>query len=345
MANDDNGRIKDGHQMLLRLAGRLPDENMTRCREQLAGGAAADMAREIVSFVLSDGVPLASEDVAVLTALLEEADDDTSVLTDVEVDDSDPLLWNFRSFVAEDATSTMDLERVVSRTLAAEADAIGCWRAWRIWPEDEMPETAKAVFVVEVSADADAVGVTARLQEQLAAAGEDSPQVEVWCRNAELPTYQRLARGSGELIWAAAEDPGMQLARVFDEVDPEDGPSFSPDHPRLPEDEADRVAQYLRAGEPVLVTSARMDDVVDAAQRYCVPLNFRTDGLWVWTEASAYYAEQYNLQPDPGLLAHIRSKDYQVPDVDGVELHRALAVLQKPPETESVWTFGSGPEQ
>src|SRR5262245_2000901 len=95
MAEHDDGRMEDCHQMLLRLAGNLPDDVMTQCREQLARGGVADRAREVVSSILSDDLSLASSDLAVLTALLEEAGDDASVLADVEVDDSDPLIWDF----------------------------------------------------------------------------------------------------------------------------------------------------------------------------------------------------------------------------------------------------------
>ncbi len=85
--------------------------------------------------------------------------------------------------------------------------------------------------------------------------------------------------------------------------------------------------------------------MVDTTREYCVPLNFRTDGMWVWTHPSAYYAEKHRLEPDPGLLAHIRSNNHTVPDVGGVAVHRALEVLQQPPETEPVWTFGVPPGQ
>jgi hypothetical protein len=352
MAEDDDGaRVDDCHHMLLRLAGRLPDDLMTQCREQLAQGELGEMARAVVFWALSQNLPLASYDLAVLTALLDQTGGDASALGDVEVDDSDPLLWHFTDVPpvaamteegAAEAASVAagDLERAITTALAAEPGAIGSWLAWRIPPDDVPPAPAKAVFLVEVGADAGAAGVTARLQQRLAAAGEASPQVEVYPWDIELPVYQSLARGCGELIWAATEDPGMQLAAIFDEVDPDDGPRFSPDHPRLGEDEAGKVAQYLREAEPVLVTTARMDDVIDSTRQYCVPLNFRTDGAWIWTEASAYYAQEHLLEPDPGLLAHIRSNDHTVPDVDGVALHRALVVLQEPPETDPVWTIG-----
>jgi hypothetical protein len=348
----------DCHEMLLRLAGRLPDELMTRCREQLAQGTFGDMARAVVFSVLSQDLPLASYDVATLTALLAETGGEVSALDDVEIDESDPMIWHFADDLAtavdavgdqgevQDASTTSrELEQAMVEGLAGEPEVIGCWRAWRLPSDDPPSAPAKAVFTVEASADANLAGTAARAQQWLAAAGEPSPQVEVYNWDAELPVYQRLARGYGQLIWAAAPDPGMQIAAVFDEVDPQDGPRFSPDHPRLEEDEAARVAHYLREAEPVLVTTARMDDVVDTTRQYCVPLNFRTDGIWIWTEACAYYAQEHRLEPDPELLAHIRSNNHTVPEVDGVALHRALEVLQSPPEDEPVWTFGESSGQ
>jgi hypothetical protein len=346
------------HKMLLRLAGRLPDDLMTRCREQLAQGALEDMARAVAFSVLSHDLPLASDDVAVLTALLPETGGDALALDNVEIGDPDPVVWSFTDDPAgaedaeadqgevQDASSaSREFEQAMADGLAEEPDAIGCWRAWRLPYGGTQSAPAKRVFTIEASADADLAGITARAQQWLAAAGEPSPQVEVYDWDAELPIYQRLARGYGELIWAAAPDPDMKFATTFDEVDPQGEPRFSPGHPRLDEDEAAKVAQYLQVAEPVLVTTALMDDVVDTARQGCVPINFRTDGMWIWTEASAYYAQEHLLEPDPELLAHIRSNNHAVPEVDGVALHRALKVLESTPEEEPVWTFGESPDQ
>jgi hypothetical protein len=373
--SEDGARdlIGDCHEMLLRLAGRLPDDLMTQCREQLAAGELGEVARAIVFSVLSQYLPLSSADVAALTAVLSETGGDASALREVEVDDSDPVTWYFTEAGpvdgwhdaeagpdgAQDALTVEAPEQgtgqggldqgalgeAMAAALAQEPDANGCWRAWRVPGEDdEPPAAAKCVFVVEMRSGADLARVAGRLQQRLAAAGETSPQVEVYHNDEDLPVYQRLARGCGGLIWAAANDPGMLVAVIFDEVDPQDGPRFSADHPRLNDEEVDQVAQYLREGEPVLVTTALMDDVVDTTRQGCVPLNFRTDGLWIWTDASAYYAVEYQLEPDPGLLAHIRSNHHTVPAVDGVSLHRALAVLMELPDEEPAWTFGGAPD-
>jgi hypothetical protein len=100
--------------------------------------------------------------------------------------------------------------------------------------------------------------------------------------------------------------------------------------------------QYLYGGEPLLVTAALMDDVLDSARVFCVPASFRTDGRWVWNEAAAYYAGEYQLEPDPGLLAHLRASDYSPPVVDGVGVYRALRALENSAGDEVLWMFGSG---
>jgi hypothetical protein len=345
------------HEMLLRLAGWLPDELMTRCRDQVAQGAFGELARAVTFSVLSANLTLASADAETLADLLAETGGDKSALAQVRIDDFDQPTWFFAASPAGDGPgpdggqpqearhAADELIEAVAGALSAEPGTIGAWLAWRLASDGEPLPPPKPIFLVEVGDTADAATTAARTQHRLAAAGQASPQVEVFHTGDELPAYQQMARAYGELAWAAEADPGMQIAPIFDDVDPDTGPVFSPDHPRLDDDEAGRVAEYLRRGEAVLVTTAQMDDVVDTARQYCVPMNFRTDGLWIWTEALAYYAGEHQLEPDPELLAHIRAGGYTVPAVDGVGLHRALALLQEPADSEPVWTFGSSQDE
>jgi hypothetical protein len=342
------------HQMLLRLAGRAPDELLTRCRDWLADGELGDLARCVTFWAAATDAGLTEEDVFLLSALLDDAGADSSWLTQIRLDNSDPFpYYAFAPQIpAELDDSAGDesrpavkarakAEQAALKAVAAEPGAIGMWHAWR-FPCDLAPwPPPRQVFVVEVAATADEPGVAARMQRRLATAGEDSPQVEVYHTGHRLPAYHEFARSEGELVWAAAKDPGIQVAAVFDEADPETGARFRPDHALLDENEAGKIAQYLYAGEPLLVTTGQLDDVVDTSQSYCVPTSFRTDGTWVWTEASAYYAERHRLEPDPGLLAHLRSSDYTLPEVDGVAVYRALAVLQVPADERPVWTPGT----
>jgi hypothetical protein len=81
--------------------------------------------------------------------------------------------------------------------------------------------------------------------------------------------------------------------------------------------------------------------VLDPSQLYCVPMSFRTDGKWIWNEASAYYADEHQLAPDAGLLEHLRATGYSPPPITGVDLYRALASLQDTAPDEVLWLFGS----
>ena len=149
---------------------------------------------------------------------------------------------------------------------------------------------------------------------------------------------------------AVPEPPEFQLARIFDFADPETGPGFLPDHPVLDDaEERERIIGYLQGGFPVLVTTARMDDILDPAAGPVVPANFRTDGEWIWTDTVAYYLERYSLAPDAEFTAHVRQRLSQgtlVPDTDRETAIRAAEFLLHPPPAHArraVWSPGGGP--
>jgi hypothetical protein len=78
----------------------------------------------------------------------------------------------------------------------------------------------------------------------------------------------------------------VKVARLFDEVDPHSGPRMAPNHEVLGAEEAARYMSYLDVGSPILVSTARMDDVVDPTRKGVVPTRLRTDGRWVWSDAA-----------------------------------------------------------
>jgi hypothetical protein len=323
------------HQMLLRLAGRAPDGLLTQAREWLACGQFGHLARSVIFWAVSQDAVLARADAALLSRLRTEPAADPSEIARLTLDDLDRLpCYAFArripagpaGAVATPGAGARSDEAAVRAAAAAPA-AVGVWRAWR-YPADGAPwPPPRRVFVIETGA-ADEPDLAARMQLRLAAAGEVDPQVEVYQSGTELPIYQDLARAHGELLWAAAPDTCIQLAPIFDDVGVGAGPLFRPGHPILDDDESAKVVRYLLDGEPLLVTEELMDDVLDSEQAGCVPMSFRTDGRWIWNEASAYYAQRYGLQPHAGLVAHVRSNGYLPPPVDGVTVHRALRVLQ-----------------
>jgi hypothetical protein len=349
-------RVAACHRLLLRLAGTVPDDLTCQCRRWLAEDRTSDVGRSIAYAVLSQHVRLTDAEIDLLAELLGAAALDTSALSMVEVLDSEPLPKHAFAPSRADADRGTQLGAAddrpgppalaaepdddVDRAMLARMDAEPLIRAlWRVWrfPGDGAPwPRPRRVYVVETDQDAELAGIAARLQAVAASAGETAPQVEVYPVHAALPGYQRLARAYGALIWARDPDPGLRLAALPDQVDAGADGALA-----LPTTEVARLVSYLRGGEPLLVTTARMPDVVNRARGAVVPMNFRTDGRWIWSDAAIYYLERYGLAPDPELVAHVRRLNYTSPEVDGAAIHRALAALQEPPADEPAWTYGS----
>ena len=189
---------------------------------------------------------------------------------------------------------------------------------------------------VEAKDGADLLEMAAEMQHVIAEAGEVPPRIEVIIADAELTPYHREAMAAAELVWVAPDETDPELVRVFDGADPETGPYFQPDHPRLTGPDRDRALRYLNAGETVLASFGYMDDVVDPAALDAVPVSFRSDGRWIWTDTVAYYLERHDLAPDPGLLEHVLAATEPPPRLTWVQRHRAMQVLTAPDE-EPAW--------
>lgn len=108
----------------------------------------------------------------------------------------------------------------------------------------------------------------------------------------------------------------LRLARAYDGESPSGEPWFSPGRLRIPEPvRRERLAAYLSGGRLVVRTTGRMVDPLDPAGGPVVPLNYRTDGTWVWQEALAYYARARGVAPEMALLCHIEERGF-VPATD-----------------------------
>ncbi|GAA2564486.1 hypothetical protein GCM10010435_41080 [Winogradskya consettensis] len=210
---------------------------------------------------------------------------------------------------------TVDAAAVAA--VAGVPDAQALWRAWWFGP-DAGPER---VFLIEADSDRAASAL-------LAVTGEDDARVESYLAGDTPPDHLRAARGRSALLWSAEPAVAIQLARVFDRADPVTGPMFDPEHPTMTgPDQPHLVLGYLNGGQVLLATTDRMTDILDPARGAVVPMSYRTDGTWIWTDTVGYYLTTYGLSPDADLLAHIRAHDHTVPAVSAAAAHRALAVL------------------
>ncbi|MFF3515820.1 hypothetical protein [Streptomyces sp. NPDC002573] len=322
------------HQMLLWLAGRISDQAIARARSRLASGHRSNMALDLLHELLLGDVPLPEADEDLLAELLEADGHDSSPLDDLPPAGPDPLPppYDFAPLldgVRGGDPIRDDLAAPDVAAIEAVADASGVRSLWRSWrtPAQSGAQPPKRVYVVEAIQRLDLPRLTGIVQRSLEATGDADPQVETYAIGDQLPLYQRLARSRGRLLWTPQPAPPPLLAPVFDEADGLAGPCFYPHHPRMDLVEALQVADYLWAGEPLLISPDRLDDVLDPCRSKAVPVDFRTDGTWIWTDATTYYLEEYGLEPPSALLAHIRAADYRAPTVDTAARHRAVAFL------------------
>ncbi len=109
--------------------------------------------------------------------------------------------------------------------------------------------------------------------------------------------------------------PGSpRLARVFDGQSPSGTPWFSPNRLRILESyRRERLATYLTEGRLVIRATARMADPLRHQGDRVVPLNYRTDGIWVWQESLAYYVRALGVAPELDLLCHIEEAGFRLP--------------------------------
>ncbi|MCM4078058.1 hypothetical protein [Paractinoplanes hotanensis] len=194
---------------------------------------------------------------------------------------------------------TDDDDRAAVASTAARTGSIALWRSWRVSPGSP----PSRVFVVETHGDPPAF------------------EAECYAPGEALSADTRAARNAGALLWTARPVQPIRVARVFD-----GGGTFHPDHPRLAGAVQQRVSAYLEAGSAVLGTDGRLPDLVEPGRGEVVPMSYRTDGRWLWTDSVAYYLRTYGLAPEPDLVAHVLAAGER-PVVDAVDEHRALAVL------------------
>ncbi|GAB3160509.1 hypothetical protein GCM10027290_66630 [Micromonospora sonneratiae] len=98
--------------------------------------------------------------------------------------------------------------------------------------------------------------------------------------------------------------------------------------PRLSEQDRSAVATYLRTAPLVLVAYGFDQDPFDPEHPEVVPLHFRTDGEWVWSESLAYFAQRYGIAPEADFMAYLARRQYRLPEVDDAAIARAAELLK-----------------
>lgn len=120
----------------------------------------------------------------------------------------------------------------------------------------------------------------------------------------------------------------MQIAKIFDAHDETGRAVFGPDRERLSdENERESLVRYLRGGRMVLSTTGRDRDRLVPERGQVVPMSFRTDGDWVWSEALAYYVSEHGIAPERELRDHAGAQDYRVAEVTDDAVREATRLV------------------
>ncbi|MEV4352710.1 hypothetical protein AB0J83_50315 [Actinoplanes sp. NPDC049596] len=336
------------HRLLLRLAGLIGDDVLTEARFWLDAGALPEFSGAVVFAATAARVPVTPKDAALLRSLLPDVRAADS-LHEAAVMPVAPFAFapvppEQLELVAERLPYCLDLtggydgpgrademDVAVARAVAdlEHVTPVAVWRAWRYPATGVSWPAPRRIYLVEVGGadDADLPEVTAVLQSVLEQVGEATPQVEAFNDAGSLPPLQRTALSYSALVWASSPPALVRIAALFDERTTDGQGAFHPLHRRLADDEAERAAGYLAAGTPLLAVPHRAADVLDPRAGPSVPMGYRTDGRWIWTDATVYYLARYGLAPEEDLLRHIADAGHAPPPVGSVALHRALGAL------------------
>ncbi|MET9261606.1 hypothetical protein ABZX37_16445, partial [Amycolatopsis sp. NPDC004079] len=170
---------------------------------------------------------------------------------------------------------------------------------------------------------------------ETAAAIPASAGDEAQSEPSEVAAAEIAAETSDPEVVASQGKPAGELRtpRVYDGFDEAGNPVV--EREALSPEERERVLGYLDSAPVILASRSNDTDAFDPSRTDAVPLNFRTDGSWVWPGAVGYYLREHGISPDPELVEHIRAAGYTVPEVDEATRDRMLAAMTSPPAEES----------
>ncbi|MEU4446034.1 hypothetical protein AB0K14_31800 [Actinosynnema sp. NPDC050801] len=119
-------------------------------------------------------------------------------------------------------------------------------------------------------------------------------------------------------------DGGLRTALVYDGRDEAGHPVVNRQviDPQL----ADALLTYLE-GAPVVLAARNLDVDEFVPSDQDVPLNFRTDGAWIWAGAVPHYLRKHGLPPEPDLVEHIVARGFRLAEVDEPTRERAVALI------------------
>jgi hypothetical protein len=121
-----------------------------------------------------------------------------------------------------------------------------------------------------------------------------------------------------------AQEGELRTAHVYDGRDEEGRPVVN--RQAIDRQLGDALLGYLE-GAPVVLAARDLDVDEFVPTDRDVPLNFRTDGAWIWAGAVPHYLRKHGLPPEPDLVEHIVARGFRLGEVDEATRERAVAMI------------------
>lgn len=126
---------------------------------------------------------------------------------------------------------------------------------------------------------------------------------------------------------SATTTPSLRLARVYDGRDANGRPVV--DRPEVDPQLHQALLTYLESA-PVILAARSLDVDEFAPADRDVPLNYRTDGAWIWAGAVPHYLRKHGLAPERELIEHIRRHNFRMAEVDSATKNLAVTLITSP---------------
>jgi hypothetical protein len=187
--------IEAGHELLLRLAGRLPDRQLWRFRDWLAAGAIEALAGALPLTLLRERVPITVTESVLLSRALLDAGADPGQLNALPwLDETSDLDYTFTPESPEWVSMGDSVAVVLGAVLHGRPEVVDVRGSWR----RHRSGSGTATRLVLVTATSDWARLTGELQRVLRALGTYEPGVEVMPEGIELPQYHEAALAASE---------------------------------------------------------------------------------------------------------------------------------------------------
>ena len=121
----------------------------------------------------------------------------------------------------------------------------------------------------------------------------------------------------------------MRVAKIWSRV--ADGvPVLDDQLGRLSDDSPEKlkIMEFLDGGSEVLRSAGFAEDWLDPQRPIAVPIGFRTDGEWLWSEEVGYYLREHDVLPDQEFLDHMQMRSFVPCEATAAAIYEAEQLLR-----------------